>query len=82
MRGYRPKYVPSPGALLMVGSLAGAVYGPSALSDGWREKVHGWPGIRAADLEEMVKAVERSRTPDGSEVFETSNLQIEPGACD
>ncbi len=38
----------------IAGSLAGAIYGASALPDEWREKVYGWPGLRAADLEDMA----------------------------
>lgn len=51
----------------IAGSLAGAVYGTSALPDEWREKTCGWPGLRAADLEDMVKvAAQHSESPTNS----------------
>nr|WP_307807474.1 ADP-ribosylglycohydrolase family protein [Naasia sp. SYSU D00948] len=34
----------------IAGSLAGAVYGGSALPGDWRRVLHGWPGLRARDL--------------------------------
>jgi len=38
----------------IAGSLAGAVYGAGALPAAWREVLHGWPGIDAAELERMA----------------------------
>ena len=34
----------------IAGSLAGAVFGGSAVSLAWQRRVHGWPGYRASDL--------------------------------
>lgn len=34
----------------IAGSLAGAVWGESALPANWRDILHGWPGVRADDL--------------------------------
>ncbi|QAY72983.1 ADP-ribosylglycohydrolase family protein [Agromyces protaetiae] len=40
----------------IAGSLAGAAYGASAVPAAWRRELHGWPGLRAADLEALVVA--------------------------
>jgi ADP-ribosylglycohydrolase len=37
----------------IAGSLAGAVYGAAALPPGWRDLLHGWPGVRSVDLERL-----------------------------
>jgi len=34
----------------IAGSLAGGLYGASAVPAEWRRKLHGWPGLRARDL--------------------------------
>jgi ADP-ribosyl-[dinitrogen reductase] hydrolase len=34
----------------ITGALAGARYGVSAVPADWRRRVHGWPGLRGADL--------------------------------
>lgn len=39
----------------IAGSLAGARYGASALPDGWRGLLHGWPGIGSDELEKLVR---------------------------
>lgn len=39
----------------IAGSLAGAVYGASEVPDEWRRELHGWPGLRADDLAELVE---------------------------
>jgi ADP-ribosyl-[dinitrogen reductase] hydrolase len=38
----------------IAGSLAGAVYGASAVPGEWRTLLHGWPGYSLAELEELV----------------------------
>ncbi len=38
----------------IAGGLAGAASGAAAVPAGWREKVHGWPGLRAAGLAELT----------------------------
>ena len=38
----------------VVGGLLGAIYGASAVPDEWREAVHGWPGMKAPDLEDLA----------------------------
>jgi len=38
----------------ITGSLAGAVYGASAVPNDWRAVLHGWPGFSLAELEELV----------------------------
>jgi len=44
----------------IAGGLAGAASGAAAVPAGWREKVHGWPGLRADGLAELtVKIVGR-----------------------
>lgn len=42
----------------IAGSLAGALYGVSAVPQLWRERVHGWPGLNADGLEVLaLKAI-------------------------
>lgn len=38
----------------IAGALLGARYGASAIPTRWRERVHGWPGLRADDLVELA----------------------------
>lgn len=38
----------------IAGGLLGARHGAGAVPPGWREAVHGWPGLRAADLVELA----------------------------
>lgn len=38
------------------GALLGAMHGASAVPGRWRKAVHGWPGMRAADLEALALA--------------------------
>lgn len=38
----------------IAGGLLGAWLGAAAVPAGWRDAVHGWPGLRAADLEDMA----------------------------
>lgn len=40
----------------IAGSLAGAIYGESALPQGWIEITHGWPNLSADDLAHCVDA--------------------------
>lgn len=43
----------------IAGSLGGAIYGASALPEGWVAILHGWPGLNSAGLETLVdEAVE------------------------
>ncbi|MFT4259645.1 ADP-ribosylglycohydrolase family protein [Microbacterium sp.] len=39
----------------IAGSLAGAVFGASALPTSWTAGLHGWPGYTAADLAGLVE---------------------------
>jgi ADP-ribosylglycohydrolase len=41
----------------IAGGLAGAACGAGAVPAQWREKVHGWPGLRAAGLAELTAAI-------------------------
>lgn len=44
----------------IAGQLAGARFGASSVPREWREKLHGWPGLKGKDLEDMVdKVLER-----------------------
>jgi ADP-ribosyl-[dinitrogen reductase] hydrolase len=43
----------------IAGGLAGAACGAGAVPAQWREKVHGWPGRRAAGLAELTAAIVR-----------------------
>ncbi len=38
----------------IAGALLGARHGASAVPDGWRDAVHGWPGLTAADLADLA----------------------------
>lgn len=46
------------------GALLGARWGVSAIPAAWREKVHGWPGARAADLVSLALLTIRRGRPD------------------
>lgn len=41
----------------IAGGLLGAGYGASAVPAGWRRMLHGWPGLRAADLTSLSDAI-------------------------
>ena len=41
----------------IAGGLAGAAYGASAVPAQWRDKVHGWPGLRAAGLADLTAKI-------------------------
>jgi ADP-ribosylglycohydrolase len=43
----------------IAGGLAGAAAGAGAVPVKWRERVHGWPGLRAAGLAELTAAIVR-----------------------
>lgn len=38
----------------IAGGLAGAMYGAATIPSEWVKVLHGWPGMRAADLEQMA----------------------------
>jgi len=38
----------------IAGALLGAIHGASAVPDDWRKALHGWPGMKAGDLEELA----------------------------
>lgn len=38
----------------IAGALLGAYHGASAVPRGWRDVVHGWPGLRAGELEDLA----------------------------
>jgi ADP-ribosyl-[dinitrogen reductase] hydrolase len=48
----------------IAGALLGARWGVSAIPAAWREKVHGWPGARAADLVNLALLTIRRGRPD------------------
>ena len=43
----------------IAGSLAGAIHGASAVPSEWRRILHGWPGLRAADLVRLASCAAR-----------------------
>ncbi|MUL43245.1 ADP-ribosylglycohydrolase family protein [Streptomonospora sp. PA3] len=45
----------------IAGALLGARWGASAVPDHWREAVHGWPDLAAADLEDLGRRL--AQTP-------------------
>ena len=52
----------------IAGGLLGAAYGASAVPLEWREKLHGWPGMRAHHLVNLAAAVSRRGEPDRSDL--------------
>ncbi|GAA1938853.1 ADP-ribosylglycohydrolase family protein [Agromyces allii] len=48
----------------IAGSLAGAAHGASAVPAPWRRELHGWPGLRADDLEQLALLAVRRGSPD------------------
>lgn len=44
----------------IAGALLGARYGVAAIPPRWRDNVHGWPGLRAADLIDLAVGTARS----------------------
>lgn len=49
----------------IAGSLAGAVYGGTAVPLAWQRILHGWPGVRATDLIWLAVLAARRGEPDG-----------------
>ncbi|MBV6757758.1 ADP-ribosylglycohydrolase family protein [Rhodococcus opacus] len=47
----------------IAGGLLGARWGASAVPDGWRRILHGWPGYSADDLERLAIAAVRRGAP-------------------
>jgi ADP-ribosylglycohydrolase len=43
----------------IAGALLGAAYGASAVPRDWHQVLHGWPGLRAADLAELATRIVR-----------------------
>jgi ADP-ribosylglycohydrolase len=41
----------------IAGGLLGATYGASAVPDSWRQVLHGWPDMRARDLEALANRI-------------------------
>ncbi len=41
----------------IAGSLIGAAYGKAAIPTQWQTSIHGWPGLRAKELEELSLAL-------------------------
>ncbi|MGN6608139.1 MAG: ADP-ribosylglycohydrolase family protein [Jatrophihabitans sp.] len=41
----------------IAGGLLGAALGASAVPDKWRDVLHGWPGLRAGDLDALATAI-------------------------
>ncbi|MCR2784157.1 ADP-ribosylglycohydrolase family protein [Microbacterium sp. zg-B96] len=48
----------------IAGSLAGAMYGGSAVPLDWKRKLHGWPGVDANDLTRLACLAARHGQPD------------------
>ncbi len=47
----------------IAGALLGARWGAAAVPPEWRAAVHGWPGLRAADLERLALATAEGAPP-------------------
>lgn len=43
----------------IAGSLAGAVWGASAVPEEWQRRLHGWPGVRARELTRLAALAAR-----------------------
>ena len=41
----------------IAGGLLGAAHGASAFPAPWRDVLHGWPGLRGADLLDLADAI-------------------------
>ncbi|WP_168914784.1 ADP-ribosylglycohydrolase family protein [Microcella flavibacter] len=50
----------------IAGGLLGAAHGASAVPSEWRLMLHGWPGLRAADLVELATLALNGGEPDSS----------------
>jgi ADP-ribosyl-[dinitrogen reductase] hydrolase len=48
----------------ITGALAGASYGGSAVPPEWLSRLHGWPGLRAADLTRLAVLAVNHEKPD------------------
>ncbi|MCC2314189.1 ADP-ribosylglycohydrolase family protein [Cellulomonas xiejunii] len=56
----------------IAGALAGAAHGAAVVPEGWREKLHGWPGLDADGLADLaVRALGRG----------AANLSARPGTA-
>lgn len=49
----------------IAGGLLGAVYGASAVPPQWRLMLHGWPGLRARGLIQLVDSIISKGVPEG-----------------
>lgn len=47
----------------IAGGLIGAACGASAVPPPWRDKLHGWPGLRAHGLAQLTRQITRTPTP-------------------
>jgi ADP-ribosyl-[dinitrogen reductase] hydrolase len=59
----------------IVGQLVGARWGQSAIPAAWRERLHGWPGLRADDLARLA----RSTASRSVKVVATSGWGVDVG---
>lgn len=71
-------------AAAITGSLLGARWGVSAIPLEWRRRIHGWPGLRDADLVRLVWATLAGRTrasagPDGAPANGRITHPLDPG---
>ena len=48
----------------IAGGLLGATYGASAVPAHWRRVLHGWPGLRTRQVNELASAIVRGGAPD------------------
>jgi len=59
----------------IAGSLAGAVYGSSAVPVAWQLDLHGWPGLRATDLPRLAALAANGGRPD-SQGWPTAEIMV------
>lgn len=62
----------------IAGSLAGALWGGSAVPLGWKRRLHGWPGYGANDLVRQAALAARGGKPD-AEGWPTADRLAQPG---
>lgn len=64
----------------VAGMLVGGRYGASAIPAKWRRKVHGWPGLNAADLVGVAVTTARGGLDDSAWPGLSHQAYLEPGA--
>lgn len=64
----------------IAGALAGALYGASAVPAEWRDMLHGWPGLRAGELEALAWDAAGQQPSAGVQLSEYLTCRHQPGS--